>query len=262
MNQVIKTENLTYRVGYFQLNEINIQIPKGQITSIVGSNGSGKSTLLKLIARLLDQDAGEIIVQDKDVSEYKAKEYAKSLAMMPQSKQSLPNLTVQELISFGRSPYKKRFEVGNSKDSLQMMNWAMEVTNTIQYRDRMFLSLSGGEQQKVRIAMALAQQTQILLLDEPTTYLDIAHQFEVMDLLKEINQKYKITILMVNHELQQAAAYSDYLVAMKQGEVITTGKPKDILTSELLEEIYHIFATVKYIEQYPIIIPNHMKNNI
>ncbi|WP_339230834.1 ABC transporter ATP-binding protein [Oceanobacillus sp. FSL K6-2867] len=259
MNQVITTKDLSLQVGYFTLKDITVQIPKGKITSIVGSNGSGKSTLLKLIARLLEQDSGHVIVNNKRSKQYKAKEFAKVLAMMPQSKQSLPNLTVEELIAFGRYPYKKRFETRTSEEDRNVIQWAMEVTNTKKYQDRMFLSLSGGEQQKVRIAMALAQQTNILLLDEPTTYLDIAHQFEVMDLLQEINQRYGIAIIMVNHELQQAATYSDYLIAMKQGEIVAEGTPENLLTSTFLEKVYNIFATVNYIDGYPIIVPNRRK---
>lgn len=179
--------------------------------------------------------------------------------MLPQSKQMIPNFSVQELIAFGRSPYKKFFEKRRCSEDIEIINWAMEVTGTSKHASRMFSTLSGGEQQKVRIAMTLAQKTTVLLLDEPTTYLDIAHQLDVMEIMQELNHIHGMTIVMVLHELQQAATYSDYLIAMKNGKVAVQGKPKDILTSEFLKDVYNIEATVKYEDHYPMIIPAKRK---
>lgn len=254
----IEAKNISLRVEGFSLEDINLSIPKGKITTIIGPNGSGKSTFLKIISQLLTCKCGEICVYDQPIQCYKKKEFAKTVSMLPQSKQSLPDLTVKELVSYGRSPYKKTFQKRSSSDDEQIIEWAMEVTGTVKYRDRMFHSLSGGEQQKARIAMALAQKTDILLLDEPTTYLDIAHQIDVMEILQQINEEYNITIVMVLHELQQAAAYSDYLIALKGGCVADKGEPKSILTSEFFKKVYNINASIRFEDRYPIIIPNKL----
>lgn len=252
---VIETDNLTLQIGHFHLQHIDIKIPKGKITAIIGPNGSGKSTLLKVISRLLTHDTGDVRVEGRSAKQYKAKEFAQILSMLPQSKNSLPNLTVRELVSYGRAPYKKIFEARLTANDEAFINWAMEVTGTKKFANRMYTTLSGGEQQKVRIALTLAQNTSIILLDEPTTYLDIAHQLDVMEMLKEINETYHFTIVMVLHELQQAAAYSNFLIAMKQGKIAAFGSPKELLTPQFLKDVYDIDALVKYEGNYPLIIP-------
>ncbi|WP_078379018.1 ABC transporter ATP-binding protein [Sutcliffiella halmapala] len=262
MVNAIETEQLSLHVGSFHLNNVGVDIPKGKITAIVGPNGSGKSTLLKIISRLVQQDEGDVRIENKSTKEYKPKEIAKTLAMMPQSKQALPNLTIHELISYGRAPYKKIFDPRSNMDDKEVIDWAMSITGTKKHENRMFYTLSGGEQQKVRIALALAQKSTILLLDEPTTYLDIAHQLDVMELLEEINQQHDITVVMVLHELQQAAAYCDYLIAMKNGQIVTTGSPKEVLTASFLKEIYHIEAKVIYEDDYPLIVPAKRSRSI
>ncbi|MFA9455668.1 ABC transporter ATP-binding protein [Halalkalibacter sp. AB-rgal2] len=250
----IQTEHIQLNIGSFCLSDISLHIPKGKLTAIVGSNGSGKSTLLKTIAQLLKQESGNIYLEGQSIRGLHPKIFAQKLAMMPQSKQSLPNLTVKELIHFGRAPYKKWFDRINDEDQ-DIIEWAMRITNITKYAERMFYTLSGGEQQKVRIALALTQRTPVLLLDEPTTYLDIAHQLEVLNILEEINRHEKTTIIMVLHELQHAAAYCDYLLAMKQGKLIHSGEPDSLLSSQFLKEVYHIDAKVMYEDDYPLIIP-------
>ena len=254
----IEAKNIAHRVEGFFLNDINLAIPKGKITTIIGPNGSGKSTFLKIISQLRTCKCGEVCVYGQPVQRYKKKEFAKTISMLPQSKQTLPDLTVKELVSYGRSPYQSTFGKRSSSEDEQIIEWAMKVTGTSKYRDRMFHSLSGGEQQKARIAMALTQKTDILLLDEPTTYLDIAHQLDVMEILQKINQEYEITIVMVLHELQQAAVYSDYLIALKGGCVADKGEPKSILTSEFLKRVYNINASIRFEDHYPIIIPKKL----
>lgn len=250
----IQAEQVEVNINNFQLANISLSIPKERITAIIGPNGSGKSTLLKVLARLLSKDKGVIHIQGKEVKQYKAKEFAQTLAMLPQAANTLPNLTVRELISYGRSPHKGFLDRLTSHDQ-EMIDWALEVTGTKRHEQRMFHSLSGGEQQRVRIAMALAQDTDILLLDEPTTYLDIAHQLDLMEMLQEINQAYKLTIVMVLHDLQQAITYCDYLIAMKNGKVVITGSPETTLTTEFLKEVYNIEAKIKFEDNYPFIIP-------
>ncbi|MGG2198657.1 ABC transporter ATP-binding protein [Paenibacillus sp.] len=250
----IQTEHLHYQSGAFQLRDITVSFPREQMTAIVGPNGSGKSTLLKVITRLLHADQGELYVDNRKAAEFTTIQYARTLSMLTQSRHSLPDLTVRELVSYGRSPYKRIFDRMTSNDE-HIVDWAMEITGTRRYEQRMFHTLSGGEQQKARIAMALAQKTNIVLLDEPTTFLDIAHQLDVMEMLRKIHQEHKLTIVMVLHDLQQAVHYCHYLIAMKNGRIQTTGKPKDVLSPEFLKDVYQIEAKVKFEDEYPIIIP-------
>ncbi|WP_416149952.1 ABC transporter ATP-binding protein [Salipaludibacillus sp. HK11] len=253
--KAMETEQISLQRGNFKLESISSSFPKGQITTIIGPNGSGKSTLLNIITRLQPSDTGNVSINGKASKQYKTKEFAKTVTMLPQSKDLLLHLTVKELVSYGRSPYQKKFARNVSSDDEAIINWAMEVTSTKPHADQMYHTLSGGEQQKARIAMALAQKTDILLLDEPTTFLDIAHQFDVLEILQQINKQYNITIVMVLHDLQQAVFFSNYLIAMKSGKIVTTGSPESVLTSSFLKEVYEIDAKIKYEDDYPIIIP-------
>jgi ABC-type cobalamin/Fe3+-siderophores transport system ATPase subunit len=251
----IETKQIYLSRGHFGLEDITLTIPKEKMTAIVGPNGSGKSTLLKIISKLLKPDRGETFLLEKNTRAYPAKDFAKTVAMLPQSKDSLPDFTVKELVAYGRSPYKRFLDHHMNEQDEQIIDMAMDATGIQKHRDRLFHTLSGGEQQKARIAMALAQQTEILLLDEPTTYLDIAHQLDLMEMLRTINQQYKMTIVMVLHDLSQAATYSHYMIAMKGGKIAKTGDPKTILTSQFLQEVYEIEATVTFEANYPLIIP-------
>ncbi|GAF64426.1 iron-siderophore ABC transporter ATP-binding protein [Bacillus sp. TS-2] len=262
MKQALYTSNISLEIGHFSLNKISASIPEGKITGIVGPNGSGKSTLLRILSNLQKPDDGYIVIDEKSIKDYKGKELAQTLAMMPQAKSSLPNITVKELVQFGRSPYKGYFRSNSHQQDEQIVEWALRLTNTEHFANRMFHTLSGGEQQKVRIALALVQKAPILLLDEPTTFLDITHQIEVMELVETINREEKMTIVMVLHELQQAASYCDYLVVMKNGAIAQAGKPKELLTSSFLKDIYDIEAKVKYEEGYPLIIPIKGKQKV
>ncbi|WP_028552558.1 ABC transporter ATP-binding protein [Paenibacillus sp. UNC451MF] len=257
----IETEHIHHHVSSFYLNDITVSIPLGQITAIVGPNGSGKSTLLKIITRLLKAEQGNVYVNGISSKEYKQSAFAKTISMLTQSKGSVPDLTVKELISYGRSPYKRIFDRMVSED-MEVIDWAMEVTGTNRHENRMFHTLSGGEQQKVRIAMALAQQASIILLDEPTTFLDISHQLDVMEMLQKINREFRITVVMVLHDLQQAANYCHYMIAMKDGRIMALGKPKEVITPLFLNEVYQIVAKVTFEDEYPIIIPLRSRESI
>lgn len=252
----IRTKEISLQLGKFHLDDISISFPEGKITTIVGPNGSGKSTLLKIISNLLKANDGSVYVYNKESKLYHTKDFAKVISMLPQSRGTLPNLTIKELISFGRSPYKPFFQQHLTKEDEEIIEEAMVMTNIKKYEDRLFYSLSGGEQQRARIALSLAQNTNILLLDEPTTYLDIAHQYEVMDLLTHINERYHLTIVMVLHDLQQAAYYSDYLIAMKHGKIVAKGESQNLLTSKFIKQVYEIDARIEFRDGYPLIIPN------
>ncbi|KMK78169.1 ABC transporter ATP-binding protein [Alkalihalobacillus pseudalcaliphilus] len=255
MTVEIATKNLNVQLGTFHLNDATIDIPKGKMTAIIGPNGSGKSTLLKALTQLVGTNTGSISIKEKDIHDYKRKEFARTVAMLPQSKQSFPNLTVQELIAYGRSPYKRFFEKTSLGHDQEIIQWAMEITNTQKHADRLFHTLSGGEQQKVRIALALAQKTDILLLDEPTTFLDVTHQIELMELLEQIQRKFSMTIVMVLHELQQAATYCDYVITVKNGSIRAAGNPVDLLTSAFIKDIYNIDVKILFDDGLPLIIP-------
>lgn len=252
----IEVTGVSLTQGFFRLHDIHAAFPEHQITAIVGQNGSGKSTLLKTIARLLRPAQGDIQIHQQPAAAFSAKQFARRVSMLPQSKDTLPDLTVQELIAYGRSPYKRLFDHRMTSDDKQAIALAMEMTGTDRHKDRLFYTLSGGEQQKARIAMALAQKTDILLLDEPTTFLDIAHQLDVMDMLRSINEHSGITIIMVLHDLQQAAAYCHFMIAMKSGRIAATGNPLELLTPAFLQNVYQLEAQVKFLEGYPLIIPD------
>lgn len=240
----------------FQLKSINADFPAGRITAVVGPNGSGKSTLLKTITRLVKSDSGEVLIHGKPNSSFSPRQLARHISMLPQAaKDSMPDLTVKELVAYGRAPYKRLLQHRHTQEDNQAVEFALEAAGMSRHADRLFYTLSGGEQQRARIAMALAQETDILLLDEPTTYLDIAHQLDILNMLKRINEQWKITIVMVLHDLQQAAAYCHHMIAMKHGAVAAAGSPQALLTPAFLKEIYEINAKVAVIDGYPLIIP-------
>lgn len=251
----IQTKQLSIEVGMFQLQDVAAAIPKGQMTAIVGPNGSGKSTLLRIITGLLKPDSGSVLIRDRPASDYSGTEFAQAVSMLPQAKDMMPELTVRELVAYGRAPHKKPFRQRLTAEDEQIIDWAMRVMSIRRHEDRMFHTLSGGEQQKARIAMALAQKTGIILLDEPTTYLDMTHQLEVMEMLSRINREYRITVVMVLHDLQQAAAFCHHMIAMKEGEIVASGIPRSVITPRFLREVYEIEAKVSFEEEYPVIIP-------
>lgn len=251
----IEASQVCYCLDDFNLKDVSVSIPKGKMTSIVGPNGSGKSTFLKVVSQLVRCQSGDLRINNQPLQCFKKKEFAQTVTMLPQSKDSVPDVTVKEFIAFGRAPYQHQFQFRSSGADEEAIMWAMEATGTSKFQDKMYYALSGGEQQRVRIAMALAQKTEILLLDEPTTYLDISHQIELMEMLRHINERYQITIVMVLHDLHQATVYSDYMIAMKSGAIAQTGVPKHVLTAQFLKEVYRIDATVRFEDGFPIIIP-------
>lgn len=256
----IMTDDLSLKTGSFELQQVCLSIPKEAITTIVGPNGSGKSTILQLISRLKKADKGSVTIFGQDQYDYKPKSFAKTVAMLTQAKESMPNLTVEEIVSFGRTPYQSLYQHKLTEKDREIIDEAMEITNITSIKTKLFRHLSGGEQQRVRIALAIAQRTDILLLDEPTTYLDIAHQFEILELLRSINKTYKLTIVMVLHDLAQAIYYSDYMIAVKDGRARFKGKPQTIVDDSFLWEMYQIQAKISYDHDFPTIVPKLRRN--
>lgn len=234
------------RVGYDNktiVHDLSLQIPDGKMTTIIGSNGCGKSTLLKAITRILKHDSGQVILDGQNIAKIHTKELAKELAILPQSPESAHGLTVEELVSYGRFPYQKGFGNLSQKDK-DVIDWSLQVTKTDAFRQHPVDALSGGQRQRVWIAMALAQETDIIFLDEPTTYLDMAHQLEVLELLSMLNKEEGRTIVMVLHDLNQAARFSDYIVALAQGELVKFGTAEEVIVPEVLKKVFHIDAVI------------------
>ena len=227
----------------FKLHSMDLLINEGEVVSLIGPNGSGKSTLLRIISRLLKPSSGTVHLNGTNVQKIKAKEVAKSLAMLPQMNNHQLDLTVRELVEFGRHPHSGH-KLSLSSEDEEIVNWALEVTGLTHLANRLLPSMSGGERQRAWIAMTIAQHPKILLLDEPTTYLDISHQLEVMELVKTLNEKYNMTVIMVLHDINQAAKYSDRLLVLKRGELLYDGIPHCVLCKEMFESIFEIEAEI------------------
>lgn len=235
------------------IENMNLSIPKGEISIIIGANGCGKSTLLKTIARILKPKKGNIFIHGKNVKESKPKALAREMAVLPQSPVCPDGLTVKELIAYGRFPHQKTM-AGLSLHDNEMIEWAMKETGLTEFADRPVDSLSGGQRQRAWIAMTLAQETDLILLDEPTTYLDMSYQLEVLLLLQKLNREKKITIVIVLHELNNACRFANHIIGLKKGKVVCEGKPSDVITTASLKEIYGIDAVLQMSERgdYPI----------
>lgn len=233
-------------IGYGEnliVKNLSIDIPDKKITTIIGPNGCGKSTLLKAITRIISHQSGSILLDGKDISKVNTKLLAKQMAILPQTPESASGLTVGELVSYGRFPYQKGFGRLTKKD-YEVIDWALEVTGTIDFKFRPVDALSGGQRQRVWIAMALAQETEIIFLDEPTTYLDMAHQLEVLELLQKLNLEQERTIVMVLHDLNQAARFADNIIALKNGEIVKAGTCDEVISHKVLKKVFNIDAVI------------------
>lgn len=240
----IETEKLSIAYDkHLIVENLDLKIPKEKITSIIGPNGCGKSTILKTIGRILKKQSGMVYLDGEDIATIPTKVIAQKMAILPQSPTAPSGLTVQELVSYGRFPHQKGFGKLNDEDK-KIVDWAIQVTKLEDFKHREIDNLSGGQRQRVWIAMALAQQTDLILLDEPTTYLDMAHQLEILELLEELNQKENCTIVMVLHDLNLAARFSDYMVAVNAGQIKANGAPNDVMTTDVLRNVFQIEATI------------------
>lgn len=223
------------------IEEMNLKIPKGDITIIIGANGCGKSTLLKVISRILPAKRGEVRIDGMDIRKEKAEHIAKKVAVLPQTPTCPDAITVRELVSYGRFPYRKVIR-GMSRHDIEQVDWALEKTGLTEIFDRLVTELSGGQRQRAWIAMTLAQETEMILLDEPTTYLDMAYQLDVLQLLERMNREKQLTIVMVLHDLNEACRFADHIIGLKNGKVVCEGRPADVITRENIREIYGIDA--------------------
>ena len=229
--------------GDLVVRDLALEVPAGAVTAIVGANGCGKSTLLRGLARLLRPRSGVVVLDGRPVHERPAKEVARTIGILPQSATAPDGITVADLVGRGRYPHQGWFRQWTSTDDA-VVRAALESTSTLDIASRRVEELSGGQRQRVWIAMALAQDPDVLLLDEPTTFLDVAHQIDVLDLLLEQNRDRGTTVVMVLHDLNMAARYADHLVVMADGQVLATGAPAEVLTAELVGRAFGVQARI------------------
>ena len=225
------------------IQDLTLTIPTGKITVLVGANGCGKSTLLRGFARLLKPTEGSVYLDGKSIVKRSTKSVAQQLGLLPQSPVAPEGLTIRDLVAQGRYPYQNWMQQWSTQDQY-FVQQALEMTDLVELCDRPLDALSGGQRQRAWIAMALAQNTKILLLDEPTTFLDLAHQIEVLDLLHDLNQQQGRTIVMVLHDLNHACRYADHLVAIKDGQIFASGDPKSVITEEIVQIVFNLRSRI------------------
>ena len=225
------------------IDGLDLAVPPGRVSVIVGPNACGKSTLLRSMSRLLAPRAGHVLLDGREVHHMPAKELARTLGLLPQSPIAPDGITVGDLVGRGRHPHQRLLARWSHQDDLAVAA-ALEATDTADLVDRPVDELSGGQRQRVWIAMALAQQTDLLLLDEPTTFLDVAHQVEVLDLLTDLNRERGTTIVMVLHDLNLAARYADHLLALVDGRLYAAGAPADVLTEQMVRDVFGLDSRV------------------
>ncbi len=241
---ILNAQNLS--LGYYKkeiVKDLNLTISKGEIVTIIGPNGSGKSTILKALSRILKPSSGEIYYQDKNIHKINTKKIAEKIAVLPQVRNVPDDITVDTLVGYGRYPHLN-FSKRMGKNDYEIIDWAIKKTGMSGLKSRYLNTLSGGERQRAWIAMALAQKPEVLLLDEPTTFLDISYQIEVLDLVKELNETLGLTIIMVLHDINQAARYSHKIYAIKDGKVCGSGEPYKLLTKDFLKNVFSIEAEI------------------
>jgi iron complex transport system ATP-binding protein len=240
----LKVEGLN--AGYEEkkiLKDISFNVKSGEIVTVIGPNGSGKSTLIKSISRYLKPKSGNIYLNKVNINCINTKEIAKNLAVLPQVKGVSSDVSVEELVSYGRFPHLK-FGKRLSMEDREVIEWALEKTGLFKMKDRYVATLSGGERQRAWIAMTLAQKPKMLLLDEPTTFLDICYQMETLEMVKDLNKTLGITVVMVLHDINQAARYSDKILVINSGELREYGEPCQIVSKGLLKDIFKIDADI------------------
>lgn len=252
----LHAKNITIGYGTVPISQdLTVSIPDGSFTVIVGPNACGKSTLLRALSRLLKPSAGTVVLDGADIATIKSKEIARRLGLLPQTSTAPDGITVADLVARGRFPHQSMLRQWSREDEAAVVE-AMSATAVNNLSTRLVDELSGGQRQRVWAAMVLAQQTQLLLLDEPTTYLDIAHQIELLELFGRLNREGR-TVVAVLHDLNHAARYATHLVAMKDGQVVAEGAPGDIVTAELVEEVFGLPCTIieDPVSKTPLVIP-------
>jgi iron complex transport system ATP-binding protein len=254
---MIKTEKIEVIYGNkIIIDSVDIHIKKGTVNTLIGPNGSGKSTILKALTQQKKINSGEIFFKGDPIQTLSRMYWAKKVTYLPQNPKAPNDFTVWDLVSLSRNAYLKWYERLGKRD-YEIIEESIGKTNIQDHKYKLLSELSGGERQRAWIAMALAQEPELIILDEPTTFLDIAYQFEVLEIIKELNEKENITVLMVLHDLNHAAKYSDNIVLLKKGRVFAEGPPKDVMNKENIREAFNIEVKVQHDEEnnYPLIYP-------
>ncbi|WP_437612565.1 ABC transporter ATP-binding protein [Erwinia sp. V71] len=237
-------------------SDLSVSIPDKQFTVIIGPNACGKSTLLRALCRLLKPRAGQVLLDGKEIHQLGTKALARQLGLLPQHAIVPEGISVADLVARGRYPHQSLLKQWSDADR-QAVDAAMAATNVAQLADRSVDELSGGQRQRVWVAMVLAQQTPLLLLDEPTTWLDIAHQIELLDLFRQLNQQAGHTLIAVLHDLNQACRYADHLIVMHSGQIVAQGKPAEIISAELVQQVFGMSSVIidDPVSHTPLIVP-------
>lgn len=255
-DNVFQIRGLSFAYGkHTVLKGLNLDLHAGRITTLIGANGCGKSTLFHLMTKNLRPDAGRILLRDQDISACRLRDFARQVAIVHQYNTAPADLSVEKLVAYGRTPYQTMGLSPDPEADAEKIRWALEITHTDKYRDKPVAELSGGQKQRVWIAMALAQGTQVLFLDEPTTYLDIRYQLQILHLIRQLNREYGMTIVMVLHDINQSLHYSDEIVAMGDGQVCAHGLPEEIVTPQLIRRVYDVDLAIRSVDGKPFVIP-------
>jgi iron complex transport system ATP-binding protein len=256
MGSVFEIEKLNFSYGdNHVIRDLSVNIAEGSITTLIGANGCGKSTLFNLITKNLKTDSGTIMLKNTNISEIKLRDFARQVAIVHQYNTAPDDISVEKLVGYGRTPHRGFGMPVNSDEDERKISQALEITNTAKYRNKAVSKLSGGQKQRVWIAMALAQDTKILFLDEPTTYLDVRYQLDILRLVKRLKTEYGMTIIMVLHDINQSLYYSDEIVAMKDGRIIAQGKPEQVISEELIKEVYGVELRLTKVDGKPFVLP-------
>ncbi|WMJ23138.1 ABC transporter ATP-binding protein [Paludicola sp. MB14-C6] len=243
-NTILKAKSLivSYKDNMI-LDDVSFEVEKGKIYSIIGPNGCGKTTLMKTISRNLKPKSGKVLLDEKNIFKTNTKLVSQKMAVLSQSNSSISDVTVRTLVQYGRYSHKKWWQ-GNNESDTKIIDWALNKTGMEKFEDRKVNTLSGGERQRAWIAMSIAQKPEILLLDEPTTYLDISHQLEIMELIKRLNKEESITIVMVLHDINHAARYSDNLIVINNHKIFQIGDPWTVLENNVLDKVFRVEAEI------------------
>ncbi len=253
---IMEARNLSFSYGKQEvLHDVNLCIRKGEITTIIGANGGGKSTLFDLMTKNLHPDHGKVFLKGKNIERITLREFSRSVAMVHQDNTSSADLTVERLVNMGRTPYLKPMGHPGEQD-IKAVEWAMSVTGVSEFRSREMSRLSGGQRQRAWIAMALAQETELLFLDEPTTFLDVRYQVETLELIQSLNREHGKTIVMILHDINQAIVCSDRIVALADGHVVGNGTPDEVMTEDGISSMFGINLDVVEINgQKQVVLP-------
>lgn len=255
-DNVFQIRGLSFAYGkHTVLKGLDLDLHAGRITTLIGANGCGKSTLFHLMTKNLRPDAGRILLRDQDIFACRLRDFARQVAIVHQYNTAPADLSVEKLVAYGRTPYQTMGLSPDPEADAEKIRWALEITHTDKYRDKPVAELSGGQKQRVWIAMALAQGTQVLFLDEPTTYLDIRYQLQILHLIRQLNREYGMTIVMVLHDINQSLHYSDEIVAMSDGQVCAHGLPEEIVTPQLIRRVYDVDLAIRPVDGKPFVIP-------